>query len=386
MASKRADGRMSRRLLYVVNDAGYFLSHRSALAQAAISAGWEVHVATAFADGPDLLRERIRALGVIPHAVPVTRFGLRLDRELWAVWSIFRLMRVVKPELVHLVALKAVLVGGLAAAFARVPARIVTIAGLGYVFDSRGWRERLARAVFRLALLGVVSANTRIIVQNSEDMARIAVTGFIARRGVLIPGSGVDLDYFHPSPEPPGPVVVLMPSRMLWNKGVAVFVAAARDLRAAGVAARFHLAGDTDPGNPAEVPPATLAAWSDSGVVDWLGHVEDMPALLAASHIVCLPSSYGEGVPKSLIEAAAAGRAIVATDIAGCREIVRDGENGLLVPPRDAPALAAALRRLIDDGTLRQRFGARGRAIAQARFGIADVVAATLAVYRELTP
>lgn len=189
---------------------------------------------------------------------------------------------------------------------------------------------------------------------------------------------------FAPSPEVKGIPVVLFASRMLWTKGVREFVDAARRLQANGVRARFVLVGEPDGGNPMAIPTDELKAWAQSGAVEWLGRRNDMPTVFAQSHIVCLPTSYGEGVPKVLIEAAASLRAIVATDVPGCREIVRHGENGLLVPVHDVDALAAALNELIQDASLRQRMGSRGREIAEAEFSLAKVTAETLSVYQEL--
>jgi len=173
---------------------------------------------------------------------------------------------------------------------------------------------------------------------------------------------------------------------MLKSKGVGEFAAAAIKLKRTGSAAKFVLAGEPDPGNPATVTREQLIAWQRDGAIAWIGFCDDMPALLARSHIVCLPSSYGEGVPLALLEAAAAGKPIVASDIAGCREVVRHGDNGLLVPPRDGDALAAALGRLIGDGKLRRRFGERSREIAVQEFGAEQAIADTLAIYRQLSP
>ncbi len=370
---------MSRRLLYVVNDAGYFLSHRLALAEAARAAGWEVHVATA----PSPAQERIVAAGFAAHSVPITRASLRPDQELKAVLALVRLYRRLRPDLVHLVALKAVVLGGIAARLAQVPATVATVAGLGHVFTAG---SPLLRHLFRIVFPLAVPAHARVIVQNSDDFARLAHNPSLRRRLVLIRGSGVDLMRFGPTPEPPGPAVVLMASRLLWTKGVGEYVEAARRLKAHDARTRFLLAGRSDAGNPAMVAPEKLSEWAQAGTVEWLGQRDDMPALMAASHVVCLPTYYGEGVPLVLIEAAAAARPIVATDAPGCREIVRDGENGLLVPGRDVEALTAALARLIENPALRRRLGAGGRAIAAAGFGVDAVVGQTLAVYRSLVP
>ena len=370
---------MSRRLLYIVNEASYFLSHRLPLAKAAQAAGWEVEVATA--EAPE--QAEIAAAGFVIHSLPLSRSGLRLDRELRALLATWRLLRRIRPDLLHCVALKAVVLGGLAARLAGTPAGIFTIAGLGHVFVENGLANRLLRTVFRHLFPLLVTPNTRVIFQNPDDQVRLGLKGKLSRRQVLIAGSGVDLELFHMRPEPPGEVAIILPSRLLWTKGVGEFVEAARRLRAAGVPARFLLAGDNDPGNPASIPHEQLTAWSAEGAVEWLGFQQDMPLLLANCHIVCLPSFYGEGVPKCLIEGAATGRALVATDTPGCREIVRHGENGLLARPKDSEALAKALRQLIEDPDLRRRFGKRGREIA-GDFGLHEVVPRTLALYDDV--
>lgn len=378
MTKERGTGR----LLFIVNDAGYFLSHRLPLALAAQAAGWEVAVATA----PGPAQQGIAAAGFAAHSLPLSRAGLRPDRELAAVIATWRLLRRLRPRLVHCVALKATVIGGLASALAGVPARVFAIAGLGHVFSDNGSTSRLLRWGFARLVPLLAGPRARIILQNPDDLERLAEAGAARTRLVLIAGSGVDLQRFVPQPEPSGPVTLLLASRMIWKKGVGHFVEAARRLRAEGLDARFLLAGDSDPGNPAAIPQAQLADWAREGAVEWLGFQDDMPALLARCHIVCLPSSYGEGVPLSLIEGAAAGRPLVTTNMPGCRAIARDGENGLLVAPDDVAALATALRQLIEDPALRRQMGARGRAIAEAEFGLERVNADTLAVYRALLP
>lgn len=373
---------MTKRLLFVVNDASYFVSHRLALGLAARRDGWDVHVATA--SGP--AQDRIRAAGLIAHSVPITRAGLRPDRELWAVVALFRLYRRLRPDLVHLVALKAIVLGGLAARLAGVPAVVAAFAGFGHIASAPGWRGRGLRLVLRAILPLAVPRRARIIAQNPDDRGKIAGVLGGDREIALIRGVGVDLERFRPAPEPEGPVTVVLASRLLKSKGVGEFVAAARKLKAAGSTAQFVLAGEPDNRNPATVAREQLAAWHRDGAVAWIGHCDDVPALLARSHIVCLPSYYGEGVPLSLLEAAAAGKPIVATDIAGCREVVRHGDNGLLVPTRDVDALAAALGSLIGDGALRRRLGQRSRETAVQDFGAQRAIADTLAIYRQLSP
>lgn len=367
------------RLLFIVNEAWYFLSHRLDLALAARADGWEVEVASA----PGASQEGIRAAGLTAHSLPLSRSGANPLRELRAVLAARRLLRERRPDLVHCVALKAIVIGGLAARLTGTAGRVFTIAGLGHTFIERSPAQILLRTLFRGLLPWLAGKGGRLIVQNDEDLDTLGVPLGLRRRSVLIRGSGVDLERFVPAPEPAGPATVLVASRMLRTKGIGEVVEAARRLKARGTAVRVLLAGDSDRGNAAAIAPETLTAWQSEGLVEWLGHRADMPDLLAGSHIACLPSYYREGLPKSLIEAAAAGRPIVTSDVTGCRDVVRDGDNGLLVPARDAEALAGALRRLIDDPAQRQRMGARGREIAEEAFGLNGVIDRTLRVYRE---
>jgi glycosyltransferase involved in cell wall biosynthesis len=221
-------------------------------------------------------------------------------------------------------------------------------------------------------------------VQHSDDGVALRAANLGEAQTDVIRGSGVEMDRYVPTPEPTGAPVVLLASRMLWDKGVGDFVAAAQRLRAQGLEARFALAGSSDPGNPSTIPLRQLEAWHAGGTVEWWGQCDDMPATFASTHVVVLPSSYGEGVPRVLIEAAACARPIVATDVPGCREIARHGDNGLLVPLGNVPALADAMRRLIEDPAERRRMGARSREIAEGEFSLEQVARETLAVYQRL--
>ncbi|HIL34339.1 MAG TPA: glycosyltransferase family 1 protein, partial [Nitrospiria bacterium] len=258
--------------------------------------------------------------------------------------------------------------------------------GLGLVFVTRGWRANALKKCICIAYKTAFSSkNLRVIFQNPDDVATFLDKGIVSvEKTVLIKGSGVDISAFKPCPEVNGLPLVVLASRMLWAKGVKDFVDSARILRNSGVKARFALVGESDQANPSAVPTAQLQDWKKEGVVEWWGYSSDMTSVFAQSHIVCLPSTYGEGVPKVLIEAAASGRAIVTTDAPGCREIVRHGENGLLVPVRDSKALAEALKTLIKNPELRARMGARGREISVAEFSEEKVIEETLSVYREL--
>lgn len=370
------------KLLFVVNDAGFFLSHRLPLACAAKAAGYEVYVATP--DGANVDKIRNYQFGL--YLIPMSRKGIVPMAELRSIFALYQLYRQTVPDIVHHITIKPVLYGGLMARLAGVRSMVSAITGLGFVFVNQGFKTQLLRLSVRMAYrFALAHWNSRVIFQNPDDRALFIERNFVKEnRAVLIQGSGVDMSRFAPTPESEGTPLVVLVARMIWDKGVAEFVEAARRLGALGVKARFALVGDSDQGNFAAVPISQLIAWRDEGVVEWWGHQGDMPKVLAQAHVVCLPSFYGEGVPKSLIEAAASGRPIVTTNMPGCREIVQNEENGLLVRPRDVDSLVTALRRLIEDGDLRKRFGTRGREIAMAGFSIEQVVAETLAVYKEL--
>lgn len=364
------------KILFVVTEDWYFVSHRLPLAVAALAAGYEVAVATHEGQHGEIIRRS--GIRLIPFELS-RRSGNTL-REVIALW---RLYRREKFDLVHHVALKAVMVGALAAWLARVPAQVNAVTGLGWLFTSSGRTVRLVRPALRWVLARLLNQpHSLTIVQNPEDMALLEHSGVSAARMRLIRGAGVDIQLFYPVTPPSEPVCIVLIARMLWDKGVGEFIEAARCLTGAGVSARFVLVGAFDPANPASVPESTLHSWHGQHGVEWWGRREDISSVLQSAHIACLPS-YREGSPKSLLEAAACGLPIVTTDAPGCREIVRDGVNGLLVPVRDVAALAAALKKLIDDAALRRSMGEQSRVLAETEFGQETVIAKTLAVYRE---
>jgi glycosyltransferase involved in cell wall biosynthesis len=373
----------SPRLLFVDNQVTDFLLHRLALARTLRNAGFAVHVAVPREPG----LEEIAREGFPPHVIHLRRKSARPADELRCFLSLYRLYRRLRPILVQHIRLKPVLYGGMAARLAGVPAVVNMLTGLGHLFATRNAKTRLlGAAVTRGLRVALSHRNSRVIFQNPEDRDLLLSGGLLdARRAVLIKGSGVDLSQFTPQPEPRGDPVVLMASRLLWEKGAGEFVAAARSLRARGIRARFLLVGEPDPGHPSAIPLSVLEGWHATGDIEWLGWRRDMPALMAQCHIVCMPSAYGEGVPRILIEAAAAGRPLVATDSPGCREIARHGRNALLVPVRDSVGLAGALDELIRKPALRAALGAAGRAIAEREFSQEQVITETLEVYRSLT-
>lgn len=378
---------VGRRLLFVVNIGRFFVSHRLPIAIAAREHGYEVHVATNLdgVDDADTLRT-IEAAGVLFHRLHFSRSGsgpFELFRDARALANIFKRVR---PDIVHLVTIKPVLVGGIVARFFDVAGVILAIPGRGVVFSAQGARAAVRRLVATLAYrLAYRPAKTRVIVQNTEDREYFIAKRAFRREDVsLIRGSGVDLRRFGYREEPSGTPTIVLASRMLKDKGIAQFVAAAETLRKEGCQARFALVGGPDPGNPRSHSREELAEWSSHGQVEWWGFRNDMDRVFGECHIVCLPTFYGEGVPKVLIEAAASGRAIVTTDTPGCRDIVRHEHNGLLVPPGDSSALAAALRRLIENPEARRAMGKQGSRLAALEFTSEIVVEQTLAIYERL--
>ena len=370
------------RLLFVVTEDWYFVSHRLDLAQAARNAGFEVGIATRV----DSCAEGIRSkdLNLFP-----LRYMRRSSRNPWiemrAINELTALYRHWRPDIAHHVAAKPVIYGGIAARRANVPSVVGALAGLGYVFASSSLRARVLRPVMLTAYrVAFRHTRSRLIVQNPEDRAVVLKHRLISPAGVkLIRGSGVDTAAFAFSEEPPGTVTFMLAGRMLWHKGVGEFVQAARIVQERGVKAQFVLVGDTDGENPAAIQRSQLGQWKREGI-EWWGQRNDMADVLSSAHVVCLPTYYGEGLPKVLLEAAACGRPLIATDVPGCREIAIHNETALLVPPRDAGALADAMQTLVGDPQLRRRLGQRARELVCSDFTIEHVNTQTIQIYREL--
>lgn len=370
------------RLLYVVPDPRFFVTHRMALAVAARDAGYDVHVATP--EGPDV--ERIRSSGLFWHRV---RFG-PMRRKPWSdlqsLIDCIALYRRLRPDVVHHVTFKAILYGTIAARLARSRGVANAMTGMGDVFAAEAASDRIwRRIILTLFRTFVRHRNMIVIVQNVEDMQVILNMGVPRQRTRLIRGSGVDAAHFAPVARPVRDVpVVAFVGRAVATKGIAEYAAAARQLQREGVRARFIVAGPLDDGSGKVIAPSIFSEWEAAGDFEYAGNRDDVREIYALADIVCLPSWGGEGVPKALIEAAACGLPIVTTDVPGCHDIVRDGVNGLLVPPRVIPPLVEALRTLIERPDLRQSMGTRGRDIASTEFSLQNVIDETLAIYREL--
>ncbi|MCK5544535.1 MAG: glycosyltransferase family 4 protein, partial [Desulfobulbaceae bacterium] len=371
------------KLLFIVNVDWFFISHRLPIALKAMEAGYEVHLLCAVTDKAEYLE----SLGLIVHPFSFSRSGKNIFNELACVFGLYKQIKSIKPDLVHLVTIKSVLYGGIAARLAKVPGVVSAISGLGFLFVKRaGLQARLLRdAVLFLYRMAMGHPNQRVIFQNPTDIdALVAAGGVQIDKVRMIRGSGVDLQDYPVLPEQDGVPVAVMASRLLKDKGVHEFIEAARIVKSKGIKARFQLIGEPDSGNPESVTIEAVQSWQDEGVVECLGFRSDIAELFAQAHIVTQPSYYGEGLPKVLIEAAACGRAVITTDMPGCRDAVELDVSGLLVSARDAEALAQAMERLIEDDALRQQMGRAGRDLAEREFGIDKVVAAHLAIYQEL--
>ena len=369
-------------LLYVVNNPAFFLSHRLPLALAAQQAGYQVQVATM--DGPETVL--IEQHGFSHHVIPLNRSGKNPFKELYSLWALYRLFRRVRPQLIHTVTIKPVLYGGIAARLARVPAMLAAVSGLGYVFldPKQSMLRRIALRLYRSALK---HPHSRVIFQNTNDQeVLVAAKAIRAEQAVLIRGSGVNLETFGYTPEKPTPPVnVLMVARLLADKGVYEYVQAAQYSQSQGQHLVWQIAGSPDEGNPSSVSTEQMRQWHQSGAIQWLGEQDHIAQLYAQAHIAVLPS-YREGLPLSLVEAAACGRAVVTTDVPGCRDAIEAERTGVLVPVQDAQALYAAVADLAQNPDKRQKLGRAGRDLAERAFDIQSVIDTHLRLYDYLAP
>lgn len=369
------------KIIFLVTEDWYFCSHRKSLARAAREKGYDVVVATRVQKHGVRIQEE--GFKLIP--IRMRRRSKNFFSEIKTTYELFLIYFKEKPDLVHQVAMKPVVYGSIAAKLAGVKAIVNAMAGLGYIFIAKGIRGTGLRlfmsSLFRLAFS---HRACRVIFQNPEDQQLFIDQKIITKeKAVVIRGSGVNVHLFSPTPPVAGDPVVIFTSRMLWDKGVNELVEAARLLKLRKVKCQVVLVGKPDPDNPASIPLETLNGWNREGVITWLGYREDVPELLRQSHVAVLPS-YREGLPKSLLEAAAVGLPLVATDVPGCREVVRHGVNGFLVPPRDPDKLVEALTKLLEDKYLRMKMGKASREIAMSEFSEELVIRETLKLYDSL--
>lgn len=380
------DRATSPRVLIVESHASYFCSHRKVWAETARERGYDVRVTALKPGGEALVCED----GYPFYEIADQERGRNPIAELRLVWRLYRLFSSVEPDLAHLITLRSLIYGALAARLAGVPAVLNNVTGLGFLFsDDRRTVRLLRESVIQFLRLALTHPNQITTFQNPDDAEIFHSRNVVSEeRTVVTPGSGVDPDRFAYEEEPAGEgnLIAMLPTRMLWHKGVGTFVEAAEQLQHSGLSARFVLVGDTDPENPGAVSEEQIKDWESAGIIEWWGPQEsdEMPDVLRQAHVVCLPSYYREGIPKVLIEAASCGRPIVTTDVPGCREIVADRENGMLVPTKDGEALAGQIRSLLENQELRREMGREGRRRVEQHFTAQRVADQVVGAYDHL--
>jgi len=372
---------MRPRLLFLVTEDWTFWEIRRDLARMALESGYDVAIATRVST----YAERIRQAGFTLVPISLQRESRNPLKELFAFVELVRLYRRIRPQIVQQVAMKPVLYGSFAAWVARVPVVINIFGGLGYAFTDRPEDTSVLRALLQRGLQSAIALSRSVVVVQNADDRDVLVRAKIVNpsRIRLIPGSGVDVQRFVPVDPPSGDPIVMLAGRMLWDKGVGEFVDAVVGLKQRAVKARFVLVGRCDQGNPTAITEERLHEWTREHGIEWWGHREELPAVLGSATVVVLPS-YREGLPKVLLEAAACGKAMVATDVPGCREVVRHRQTGLLVPVRDSAALADAIGELLGSPELRTALGAHARELVVQQYATMRIGEAFLSLYREL--
>ena len=369
------------KILYIVNEPWFFLSHRLPIALAAQEKGYTVHVATRAGEAV----KEIISNGFVHHEIPLSRNGSSIPSELSSLLDIWKLINTVKPDVLHLVTIKPVLYGGIASRFTSVNKVVAAVSGLGTLFLAEGVRADLKRKVgvslYRLALR---SKKTTVILQNPDDkQLLIDLKAVKAEQTALIRGSGIDLATFQAFPEAINDTpVVTFAARLLFDKGLAEYIEAIKLLNKKGVIAHYQIVGDLDLGNNTSATEQNIEEWKVIPNLVILGYQKDMSTVFRDSNVVMLPS-YREGLPKVLIEAAACGRAVITTDVPGCRDAIEENKTGLLVPVKNSQALADAIEQLVTDTELRVEMGIAGRQLAEREFAIEKVIEQHLSIYQQ---
>ena len=369
-----------KKILFIVNVDWFFVSHRLPIALEAIRQGYEVHIVTTVTDKLDLLEKS----GLIVHNLSLhrSRSGISIFSEFWALLSI---IKDITPDIVHLVTIKPVLLGGIASRLASVPAVVSAISGLGFTFHGKGFIFSLRRKLISLFYyLSLGHMNQKIIFQNNDDKLKLSQIGKnINNRSVLIQGSGVDLSLYSVVENNFNSPVIMMAARLLSSKGVREFVQASKIVRTNNKNVRFVLVGDTDPLNPESIKKSEISQWKEDGLVEIWGYRSDMNNIIPKANIVVLPSYYGEGLPKVLIEAAACGRVVITTDHPGCRDAITR-KTGVLIPIKDSEALADAILDLLQNPQKAIKMGEAGRALAEQKYAIEKVCEKHITIYKDL--
>lgn len=345
------------KIILFANSDWYLFNYRSAFARFLREQGHDVILLSPSGSYSSKLQEE--GFQWIP--VDFSRDSLNPFKEVRVVWKLYEILKQIQPDILHNFTLKSILYGSLAAKPAKVKKVLNAVTGRGYLFLNDNRKANLARS-FVIPWMRYAMRGTQIIFQNKNDLDFFASQRLAdPAQCVFIPGSGVDVDQFKPDGrKKEGLPIIALCARMLWDKGIKEFVEAAQIVRSHGKKARMVLVGGTDPGNPSSVPEELLKRWDDQGIVEWWGWKDDMLEVYRSASVICLPS-YGEGLARSLLEAAACGLPIIATDIPGCREIVKQNETGFLVPIRNGNALADSIMYAIDHPDLLVEMGNKGR-------------------------
>lgn len=386
---------LSPKLLYLVSDDRYFCSHRLSLARAAVEKGYQVAVATRCTEKDrSHYQSLIEQQGIRVYPLQhFNRAGLHPWRQMKTLFELIRIYRDFKPDVVHHVAVKPVLLGSFVAQWCKIPKIINALGGLGYLFTETSSDLPLLQKIKKMFLFSFVCKcyrwafsrpNTIVLLQNQDDKTVLIQQGCVkTNKVVIIPGSGIDTNAY-PITSPPSspPVIVSCISRMLWDKGIGELVTAAKILKSYSqkLSIKVLLYGMPDPENPASISKETLEKWHAEGYIEWRGFCDNVAKAYQECHIAVLPS-YREGLPKSLLEAASCGRPIITTDVPGCREVVKEGENGMLVPVRDAERLADRIRILAQDEVLRIKMGELGRKRIEDYFSNESIHGDILSLY-----
>ena len=376
-----------KKILYIINEAFFFISHKNELASTVLNLGYEVHVAVprdhVWASENFHVGHLIEK-GYIVHEYDLSRRGQNIIKEIISFIQLSLIIHRVKPRILHLMTIKPIIYGGIISLFFAKPKVIFSITGLGQVFVSKGaWAFIRKIVVTYILKLIFMKKSSRIIVQNNYDFDILVNKKVSSNNSInIIKGSGVNLSEFPFAKESTNdPPLVVLASRLLWEKGIKEFVEASKFLKKKSVNARFVLVGDTQPSNPRSVPKEKIQAWSQEGFIEWFGRRDDMQKIISESTVICLPTKYGEGVPKVILEAAASGRVLVVSDNPGCTELVKDKINGLVVPRGDSTSLASAIEKVLEDKILRKKLISSAYYAVVKEFSSEEVIKKTIELY-----
>ncbi len=373
---------MKKKILYFVNVDWFFKSHRISIAEMAQNKNHEIHIVTKFTEN----FYEFKSKGFILHPINISRSSTNLLELLLCFFKILIILKKVKPDIFHLITIKPVLIGGIASRFLGVPSVVYSISGLGIVFSNKNFFSSFKTKIFRFIYSFALNHfNSKIIVQNKEDLKVLKeLTSRNKKSFILIPGSGVNLNEFKFNPIKSKIPIIMFASRFLIDKGILDFLNAAKKVKKLGFKARFVLVGNEDKGSLVSLSRSEINDWVNCGFVEWWGYSNNMPEILKKAHFLVFPSFYGEGLPKILIETAASGRAIITTNWPGCRDAIKNGVTGKLVPIKNVKSLVKEIVSFLDDPEKYKLMGLEGRKRAEKLFSLDLVCNSHLTIYNAL--